>query len=341
MKYYTQNGVKIIQCQVDEFSIQINDSKKKNVSESTYLNAGFFGYYKSATKGKANYTLPVCPLVADIRTTDSEVVDACSRHTKNLNGKNYYDSYNDTVSWNNYARKGVTTFVIENNKARLEENEGLKDSYQYAVGGVAIIRSGKQVTWAQIKAQGFGSDSLYSTMHNLIGLKGNDGYIYLINWTSSTSNMVSSGEAYKKFKAMGFTELLKIDGGGSCYFKYNGQVKASTAENRRVNNIIVVKDNGKSSSNTTSNTSNNTSTTTTKQASTNPYPAPTRTLKYGCKGNDVKWLQFQLNKFGIKTDIDGSFGSSTRTAVVTYQKKNNLTPDSSVGPLTRASLLKV
>ena len=33
MRYYTQNNVKIIQCAVEEFSIQMNDSAKKNVNE--------------------------------------------------------------------------------------------------------------------------------------------------------------------------------------------------------------------------------------------------------------------------------------------------------------------
>lgn len=333
MRYYTQNNVKIIQCAVEEFSIQMNDSAKKNVNESTYINAGFFGWYKSSISGKSNYTLPVCPLVADFRTTDTEVINACKTRTKVIGNKAFYDCYNDDVSWNNYRKHKVTTFVIENGKARFEENAGLKDSYQYAVGGVALIRDGRKVTWDEIKAQGFGGDSLYATMHNLIGLKANDDSIYLLNWKSTTGNMVSSGEAYKKFSAMGFTNLLKLDGGGSCIMKEEGKIVAATSENRRVNNIIVVKNTVKQNNITNNATNNNTTTN-----NVNPYPVPTRTLKYGCKGNDVKWLQFQLCKAGIKTDIDGSFGNGTRTSVITYQKRKGLDPDASVGPITRKSL---
>ncbi|MDR1565161.1 MAG: peptidoglycan-binding protein [Oscillospiraceae bacterium] len=70
----------------------------------------------------------------------------------------------------------------------------------------------------------------------------------------------------------------------------------------------------------------------------NPYPKPTTTLKKGSKGNNVKWIQWALNKKGSKLTVDGSFGTGTDTAVKTFQKKSGLTADGIVGPKTRDKL---
>ena len=82
----------------------------------------------------------------------------------------------------------------------------------------------------------------------------------------------------------------------------------------------------------------------------NPYPVPTRILKKTfpvlMKGNDVKWLQYELVKKGYlpaknkkgKSNIDGIFGNDTLTAVKAYQKAKGLVVDGKVGPKTIASL---
>ena len=70
----------------------------------------------------------------------------------------------------------------------------------------------------------------------------------------------------------------------------------------------------------------------------NPYPVPTRTLYKGCKGEDVKWLQFELVEAGFKLDVDGSFGSKTEKAVAEYQASCKLAVDKRVGPETRKAL---
>ena len=70
----------------------------------------------------------------------------------------------------------------------------------------------------------------------------------------------------------------------------------------------------------------------------NPYPVPTRTLYKGCKGEDVRWLQFELVEAGFKLDIDGSFGSKTEKAVAEYQASCKLAVDKRVGPETRKAL---
>ena len=70
----------------------------------------------------------------------------------------------------------------------------------------------------------------------------------------------------------------------------------------------------------------------------NPYKEPQALLRKGMKGNDVKWLQYELNKHGSNLAVDGDFGEKTRTAVMTYQKANGLVSDGIVGAKTLAKL---
>lgn len=53
----------------------------------------------------------------------------------------------------------------------------------------------------------------------------------------------------------------------------------------------------------------------------NPYTRPTRLIKKGCKGEDVKYIQWCLNQKGYKLQEDGSFGGLTENAVYDFQKK--------------------
>jgi len=64
-----------------------------------------------------------------------------------------------------------------------------------------------------------------------------------------------------------------------------------------------------------------------------------RTIKRGAFGWDVSVLQFLLTLDGFDLGLlDGSFGPSTRAAVVAFQRDSNLVPDGIVGPATRAAL---
>lgn len=71
-----------------------------------------------------------------------------------------------------------------------------------------------------------------------------------------------------------------------------------------------------------------------------PYTKPSKNLKYGMSGNNVKWLQWHLNKHGANITIDGSFGGKTLLAVKKFQKVNGLTQDGVVGANTRNALCK-
>ena len=75
----------------------------------------------------------------------------------------------------------------------------------------------------------------------------------------------------------------------------------------------------------------------------NPWPLPSRTLKKGDAGNDVRWLQVQLNFCAVlkvpKVAVDGSFGPATDAALRQFQAAAKLTADGLAGPATRAVLL--
>lgn len=73
-----------------------------------------------------------------------------------------------------------------------------------------------------------------------------------------------------------------------------------------------------------------------------PYVEPynlTRLLKKGCKGNDVKELQKELNKRGYSCGkVDGIFGDKTAKAVAKFQKASKIAVDSKVGKNTAHKL---
>lgn len=71
----------------------------------------------------------------------------------------------------------------------------------------------------------------------------------------------------------------------------------------------------------------------------NPYPVPQKTLKKGGKGNDVRWLQYELSRHGHHVIIDGVFGINTEAKVLDFQRNHNLTADGIVGKMTREALI--
>lgn len=67
------------------------------------------------------------------------------------------------------------------------------------------------------------------------------------------------------------------------------------------------------------------------------YPIPTRTLKRGIRGEDVKWLQQELlNKHYPVGAVDGDFGPDTERCVKQFQTDQFV--DGVVGPLTLGKL---
>ena len=334
MKYYETSGVKFIECQPEEFSIVLVNKTKKNITTaSTYVNANFFAANQKLDG--ESFTLPVNHLVCDYEISSVGCDKMNKMRGKFANGKYFYDSFNYGAKGDQFYHKVLTTFMIKNGKPKIEDMSNMDYNLTYAVAGIPIMKDGNDVKWVTyVKPQGWTGGELYSTYHIFLGLKSNSDTIYIMNWKSTTSNMIYSGAAYKKFKSMGFSDVIKLDGGGSTIMKYNGSVKQATFENRKINAIIKVT--GKNINTPTKPTTQNPVNT-----SSNPYKVPTRTLKRGMKGEDVKWLQFQLTKLGFSpSGIDGSFGNGCYRAVIAYQKARGLAADGSVGPATRSYLLK-
>ena len=72
-----------------------------------------------------------------------------------------------------------------------------------------------------------------------------------------------------------------------------------------------------------------------------PYAEPKKNIMYGAKGNNVRWVQWHLNKAaGEKLKVDGEFGKLTKAAVLRFQKNKKLVQDGIVGVKTRAELKK-
>lgn len=303
MKQYKQNNVYIIECSPAEFRIALKSKRKKNLTEKTYTNANFFANYN---EGKVKFTLPVGHLVCDFESDLAPVKKYCAERGKFQGNKYCFDS----GSWsymNQFYGKAVSTFVIQNGVPKVLDLVHTDFSYDYAVTGVPVIRNGQDVKFkTYVTGQGWDGSTLYATKHIFIGLKPNSNTIYVMGWKSSTGNLIYSGEAYKKFSAMGFSELVKLDGGGSYMMKYKGTTIDSTSENRMDNAFIIIEEKNTVSDNT---------------STTNPFPKPERVLVRYNTGNDVKWVQTRLKKAGYDVAIDGSFGPASERAYQDFCNK--------------------
>ncbi|MBO7670120.1 MAG: peptidoglycan-binding protein [Oscillospiraceae bacterium] len=137
---------------------------------------------------------------------------------------------------------------------------------------------------------------------------------------SKTFIVTDDGVTLKQFAQSaiksGFDTLVNLDGGGSRHLYYNG---ATVYGSGRVpyNAIAWYGDLPKTAC---------------------PFPTPTRLLRWGASGDDVRWLQWQLNRHGVKLTVDGGFGVLTWTAVRKFQRTKGLDVDGVVGEMTISAL---
>lgn len=70
----------------------------------------------------------------------------------------------------------------------------------------------------------------------------------------------------------------------------------------------------------------------------NPYSEPKIGVKKGDTGENVCWVQYELNQAGYFVDIDGEFGDITLKAVKEFQRSCKTRDSGVVGPETKALL---
>lgn len=63
---------------------------------------------------------------------------------------------------------------------------------------------------------------------------------------------------------------------------------------------------------------------------------PTRALRRGDNGNDVRWVQQRLSQLGYALTVDGSYGPATESAVKTFQNDYRLAVDGVFGTASLA-----
>ena len=315
MKYSIQDNIRIAEVPVEDFRIILYDDRKKAMGKNR-CTGGFFGNY---SENGEPFTLPAGHLVCDFEATNKWTAHYCAERGKLVGGRFWLDS----GAWhfgNELHGKKVSTLVVSDGEASIHVLRDVPTLCRYAISGVPVLRNGTQVQSVEAKAQGWGESSLYATYHIFVGIKESEAsVIYVMAMRTTTWNLIRTGEAARKFKALGLRDVIKLDGGGSFYFSAAGNT-VYTAENRRICTILDMGGQG---------------------SGDNPYATPTSSLRRGSSNTTgVYWLQWELTAHGFPCDLDGSFGAKTEKQLRAYQAANGLEVDGSCGPATRASLLK-
>ena len=71
----------------------------------------------------------------------------------------------------------------------------------------------------------------------------------------------------------------------------------------------------------------------------NPYQTPSKMIKRNQKGEDVKWMQWELVEAGFNIRVDGIYGPATETALKTFQRSSKIEVDGICGPQTISALI--
>ncbi|MBQ6998260.1 MAG: N-acetylmuramoyl-L-alanine amidase [Clostridia bacterium] len=232
-KFVLFNNTYIFPIDISKFKIKYFDkAKRSGANIPSYFNLGYFGNF---AHNKTEFTLPAANLVADIDVNEiPEVVLPYLKERKIANGK-FYMSTNQNAGAQ-FKNKKVSTLIIENGVPRVEKISEVQDSYQYTVSGVPIMLNGKKTT--DYTSEGWQKGVGRATYHSCLGIKDKKLYYFPIYTTSV--DCISSGEIYDKVKGFGFTDVLKMDGGGSAYFKFENEVQVNTSENRQINTIGII-----------------------------------------------------------------------------------------------------
>lgn len=198
--------------------------------------------------------------------------------------------------------------------------------YKNAIACSAMLKDGKETIL------NYNADQGGVRGRSAIGLS-SSGELVLFCSKDGTKDAQTPEKLVKTMKNLGCVSAIMLDSGTSSSCDFQG--KLITSKRKVANYILVFLKKTNSNSTTTNKTT--TPTTTTK---TNPYTKPTRNLRLWSTGNDVKWLQYALNREGYNCGtVDGIFGSNTQKQVKAFQKAKGLDADGIVGPKTREALV--
>ena len=225
--YYEENGVHFLEIPIEKFKIKYFDKAKVTNNFSNYFNLGYFqaGFKED---GKI-FTLPVANLVCDIVESEiSAVVMKYLKERKVANGKLYWNCDQNVEA--QFKGKSVSTLVIDQNGVHIAKYNRLGENVKYAVSGAPVISGGNKVSWTDVASEGWGDDIKSNTWHGLLAIK-NGKIVYIALQTSWDG-------IFNKIQGYGYTNVIKIDGGGSFIFVKDGKTIANGRnENRQINNI--------------------------------------------------------------------------------------------------------
>lgn len=198
------------------------------------------------------------------------------------------------IGWN----KGDKTFTYD-----YAQN---MEKYDNFAGCVPILRDGKIVQ--HVPGETYPTAIGGRRGHTVIGTKA-DGSIVIHCWKDGSAEACRIEDLGQKMLDLGCTNAINFDGGGSTQLICpDGKVTTP----RAIYNFLWFKED--KPENPTEDC---------------PYPEPTRNVRYGNKGEDVKWVQWQLKRHGFdigkfgpnKDGIDGEFGGICHVALVDFQRK--------------------
>jgi len=230
---------------VSKFKIEVWDKPKKTSKIKNYASGGYFasGYKEN----KKKFVLPVAHLISDCTYITEANYKYLQERGRIKGNKVYIDALKcphgkPSPENKKFAGKHISTLVVKDGKANIDQIKSI-DAYMdadYAVSGVPIIKNGKDVSWGNdVLTQGWEEGNCRAAKHNFIGLK-NDGYIYLMGIQTKKKNCVQSSEVYDLLKGQGFTDVIKLDGGGSTIVDKDGKnIFVSNEENRQIHNVIM------------------------------------------------------------------------------------------------------
>lgn len=236
MKHYQSNGVHIVEIPVNDFSIEMCDKRKKYAASKNYCNAGYFAAFK---EGGTTFTLPVGHLVCDFKASNKYVKYYCEQRGKFVSNDKYQFDSGKWSHMNSLYGKAVSTLIVKDGTASIEDVKNLPGGIDYAISGIPIMRDGADVKFATyVRGQGWDGSPLYATWHVFVGLKKDCKTLYIMGMRTRTGNMILTAEAFRKFRTLGMQDVIKLDGGGSFHMNVNGKSIASTSENRLINTIV-------------------------------------------------------------------------------------------------------